>query len=74
VQFRALRLQGARTNTQLTGSVGFDMTGELTFAPVPRTVRGSKTPPSTYELRLSGPLESPTVVVQSLNVVIGKSR
>lgn len=72
-QFNDLLLQGPSANTHLTGNIGFDMTGDLTFSSAVAAGRGSKGLPSTRELRLSGPLEAPMVVLQSLSAA-AKSR
>jgi len=74
VQFRDLQLHALHSNTHLAGRIGFDMTGDLTFSPAGSAGRGEKSTASARELRLSGPLESPTVVVQSLSAAGGKPR
>jgi uncharacterized protein involved in outer membrane biogenesis len=68
-----LELQSPGAKTRLSGNVGFDMTGDLTFSPL-LAKHGGKGLPAVHELRLSGPLEAPTVVVESLSASVAKPR
>ena len=74
IRFADVQLVGTAAKTRLSGNIGFDMTGDLTFSPLVIAGRASKGLPASRELRVSGPLESPTVVVQSLSAAAGKPR
>jgi len=73
IRFEDIELQGPGARTHLSGNIGFDMTGDLTFSPI-LTKHGSKAAPAARELRLTGPLEAPTVVVESLSAAVAKPR
>jgi hypothetical protein len=57
-------LDGPRQRTQLTGTISFGMGGNLTFVPRPRSTSGTRTVSQARELRFSGQLENPAVVVR----------
>jgi hypothetical protein len=63
VSLDGFRLDGAHQRTQLSGTISFGMDGNLTFAPKPRVVPGTRTISQARELRLSGQLENPAVAV-----------
>jgi hypothetical protein len=63
VRLDGFRLDAPHQRTQLAGTISFGMDGNLTFAPRPRAVPGSRTIPQARELRLSGQLENPAVAV-----------
>jgi len=73
-RFPDVQLVAPSSKTHLSGHIGFDMTGDLTFSSMLTAGRGSKSLPSSRELRVSGPLEAPTVVVQSLSAAVAKPR
>lgn len=73
VHFQDVELVSAGAKTRLSGNIAFDMTGDLTFSPT-LARRGNKDVPAARELRLSGPLEAPKVVVESLTAAVAKSR
>lgn len=73
-RFADVQLVGLTAKTRLSGNIGFDMTGDLTFSPTIATGHANKGLPATRELRVSGPLDAPTVVVQSLSAAAGKPR
>ena len=73
LRFQDVELLSAGARTRLSGSIGFDMTGDLTFSPT-LAKRGTKGAPTPRELRLSGPLEAPTVVVESVTATATKPR
>jgi hypothetical protein len=64
LRFDAIRLEAPRARSRMAGTIGFDMESNLTFAPGARDKRGRETTHAARELRVSGPLENPTVVVQ----------
>jgi hypothetical protein len=66
-RFDAIQLDSPRQRTQLAGTLGFDMSSNLTFRVVPGGKRSIKNLPATRELSLSGPLEAPEVTVQPVN-------
>jgi hypothetical protein len=63
----AIRLEAPHARSELAGTIGFDMNGNLTFAPGARDKPGTHAIPAARELRVSGPLENPTVVVQPVS-------
>lgn len=65
--FDAIRLGPPEARTQLAGTVSFGMEANLTFEPQPRGTRGSHATSPARELRVSGPLETPRVVVQNVS-------
>jgi AsmA family/AsmA-like C-terminal region len=71
-RFQNVLLQGPTAKTHLNGSIGFDMTSDLTFSPVVAAVRGSKGLPTSHELRIRGPLDAPMVEVESLSTAVTK--
>jgi len=73
IRFADVELLGLGATTRLSGNIGFDMTGDLTFSPM-WTKHGSKVAPAARELRLTGPLEAPTLVVESLSAAAAKPR
>jgi hypothetical protein len=60
----AIELNGAHVRTRLEGIISFGTEGNLTFAPVPRALPGTRTVSQARELRLSGSLENPAATVQ----------
>jgi hypothetical protein len=67
LHFTAIRLEAPRERTQLAGSIGFDMDGALTFTPGKTEKPGKKTAAAMRELRVRGPFETPTAVVQPVS-------
>jgi AsmA family/AsmA-like C-terminal region len=63
VTLDGFRLDAPHQRTQLSGTISFGMDGNLTFAPGPRAIPGSRTLAQARELRLSGHLENPAVAV-----------
>lgn len=63
VSLGGFRLDGVHQRTQLSGTISFGMDGNLTFAPRPRVVSGTRTISQARELRLSGQLENPAAAV-----------
>jgi AsmA family/AsmA-like C-terminal region len=63
VTLDGFRLDAPHQRTQLQGTISFGMDGNLTFAPRPRAVPGTRRISQARELRLSGQLENPAVVV-----------
>jgi AsmA family/AsmA-like C-terminal region len=72
VQLDGFRLDAPHQRTQLAGTISFGMDGNLTFAPRPRAVPGTRTISQARELRVSGHLENPAVAVSP--VVAGEAR
>jgi hypothetical protein len=66
VRFEAIQLDGPQAQTQLSGTLGFDMSGQVTFLPGPPAKRGAKVVQASRGLSLSGPLETPKAVVQAV--------
>jgi uncharacterized protein involved in outer membrane biogenesis len=67
LRFTAIRLEAPHARTQLAGSIGFDMDGSLTFTPGSADKRGKKAVAAVRELRVKGPFEAPTAVVQPVS-------
>jgi hypothetical protein len=67
VRFEAIQLDGPQARTQLSGTFGFDMSGNVTFLPGAAVKRGTKVAQTSRGLSFSGPLETPTVVVQEVS-------
>jgi hypothetical protein len=67
VRFDAIQLDGPQTRTQLSGTLGFDMSGEVTFRPGAETQRGTRVTQASRGLSLSGPLETPKVAVEPVS-------
>ncbi|HKN24887.1 MAG TPA: AsmA family protein [Candidatus Acidoferrum sp.] len=63
VSLDGFRLEAPHQRTQLSGTISFGMDGNLTFAPRPRVVAGTHTVSQLRELRVSGQLDNPAVVV-----------
>ena len=68
VRFEGIQLEGPQARTQLSGMLGFDMSGQVTFLPgvVGGSKRGSKIVQASRGLSLSGPLEAPKAAVQGV--------
>jgi len=73
LRFQDVELVSGALKTRLNGNIGFDMTGNLTFSPS-SAKRGNKVVAAPHEFRLSGPLEAPTAVVESLTAAATKPR
>ncbi len=67
VRFNAIQMEAPHAETQLAGTISFGMDGNLTFKTGIQEKRGRKTIPAVRELRVSGPLENPTAVVQPVS-------
>lgn len=67
VRFPSIRLNGPQTETQVSGALGFDMSGHVTFLPGAEGKRGSKVTEASRELSLIGPLETPKAAVQTVS-------
>jgi hypothetical protein len=67
VRFDGIRLEGPQTLTQLSGTLGFDMSGAVTFRPGADNGRGAKVTEASRGLSLSGPLETPRVAVEPVS-------
>jgi len=67
LRFTAIRLEAPHARTQLAGSIGFNMDGSLTFTPGSADKRGKKAVAAVRELRVTGPFETPTAVVQPVS-------
>ena len=63
IRFEGIQLEAARAKTRLDGTIGFDLDGNFTFAPGGRGKRGAHPMLAARELRVSGPLETPTVAL-----------
>jgi hypothetical protein len=68
LRFTAIRLEAPHARTQLAGSIGFNMDGSLTFTPGSADKRGKKALAAVRELRVTGPFETPTAVVQPVSM------
>jgi hypothetical protein len=68
LRFKGIELVTSRARTQLTGTIGFNMAGNLTLTPGAMPKRGAKTVTAARALRVSGPLETPMVLVQPVGV------
>ena len=68
VRFEGIQLDGPQARTQLSGTLGFDMSGQVTFLPgvAGGNKRGSKIVQASRGLSLSGPLETPKAAVQGV--------
>jgi AsmA family/AsmA-like C-terminal region len=64
ISLDGFRLDAPHQRTQLSGTISFGMDGNLTFAPRPRATAGTHTVSQARELRFSGQLENPAVVVR----------
>jgi hypothetical protein len=69
LRFNDLQLEAPRQRTQVTGKIAFGMEGDLAFRPVIADKRGAKALLAARELNLSGPLDTPKVVVQPVAAV-----
>jgi len=67
VRFSAIQLEGPKSRTELSGTVGFDMSGNVTFQPGPDSKHGTKIAEASRGLSLSGPLETPRAAVQPVS-------
>jgi hypothetical protein len=67
VRFSAIQLEGPKSRTALSGTVGFDMSGNVTFQPGADNKRGTKMTEASRGLSLSGPLETPRAAVQPVS-------
>jgi hypothetical protein len=67
VRFEAIQLDGPQARTQLSGTLGFDMNGRVTFLPGGDVKRGTKAAQVSRGLSLSGPLETPKAAVQTVS-------
>ena len=67
VRFSAIQLEGPKSRTELSGTVGFDMSGNVTFQPGADGKHGTKIAEDSRGLSLSGPLETPRVAVQPVS-------
>ena len=67
LRFAAIQLDGPQVRTQLSGALGFDMSGEVTFLPDGEGKRGAKMAQASRGLSLSGPLETPKVIVEPVS-------
>ena len=73
LRFQDVQLVSADSRTRLSGNIGFDMTGDLTFSPT-LVKRGGKGSPAPHEFRLRGPLEAPTAAMESLSADAARLR
>ena len=64
LRFKTIQLTAPHARTQLSGTLGFDMSGNLTFLPGIAEERGTKLASAGREFSLRGPLEMPKVTVQ----------
>lgn len=67
VRFDAIELEGPQTRTQLSGTLGFDMSGEVTFRPGAENQHGTRVTQASRGFSLSGPLETPKVAVEPVS-------
>jgi AsmA family/AsmA-like C-terminal region len=67
VRFSAIQLEGSKSRTELSGTVGFDMSGKVTFQPGADSKHGTKIAQASRGLSLSGPLETPRAAVQPVS-------
>lgn len=67
VRFAAIQLEGPQARTQLSGTLGFDMSGEVTFRPGTDSKHGIKMAQTSRGLSLSGPLETPKAAVEPVS-------
>lgn len=65
LRLNAVSLDAPRRRTQLSGSIGFDMSGNLLFRPLAAGKRKAKKT-AAYQFSLSGPLDAPRAAVQPL--------
>ncbi|HYA62197.1 MAG TPA: AsmA family protein [Candidatus Sulfotelmatobacter sp.] len=72
LRFNAVRLAAPHARTQLSGTLGFDMSGNLTFLPSIADKHGAKIVPAGREFSLSGPLETPKVTVQPVTAAANR--
>lgn len=72
VRFEGVRLEAAHARTQLSGTVGFDMTGNLTFLPENGGRSSTKVVPAARGFSLSGPLETPKAAVQPATIAANR--
>jgi uncharacterized protein involved in outer membrane biogenesis len=63
VRFDRIQLDGPQAHTQLTGTLGFDMSGEVNFLPGTASKRGTKIAQASRGFSLTGPLETPKAVI-----------
>jgi hypothetical protein len=67
VRFSAIQLEGQKSRTELSGTVGFDMSGNVRFQPGADNKHGTKIAEASRGLSLSGPLETPRAAVQPVS-------
>lgn len=67
VRFPSIQLEGPQTRTELSGTLGFDMNGNVTFQPGSGGKHGTKIAQASRGLSLSGPLETPKVAVEPVS-------
>ena len=67
VRFDAIHLEGPQARTQLSGTLGFDMSGDVTFRPGTDNIRGTKVTQASRGLSFTGPLETPKVAVEPVS-------
>jgi hypothetical protein len=72
LRFNAVRLAAPHARTQLSGTLGFDMSGNLTFLPSSGDKHGAKLVPVAREFSLSGSLETPKVTVQPVTAAANR--
>ena len=68
VRFDGVRLEGGHGRIELLGTVGFDLSGDLSFLPEIGDRRSVKIAPGAREFSLSGPLETPKAIVRPATV------
>ena len=66
VRFEGIRLQGPQARTELSGTLGFDMSGNVTFQPGSEG-KHPKMAQASRGFSLSGPLETPKAAVQPIS-------
>jgi hypothetical protein len=75
LNLESVKLEAPHGTNELTGRIGFGQDGKLTFTPATPGNRSPRTPPAGRTLQVSGPLDTPVVVVEPVSALgVGPGR
>jgi hypothetical protein len=75
LNLESVKLVASHGTNELTGRIGFGQDGKLTFTPAIPENRNLRTPPAGRTLHVSGPLDTPVVVVEPVSALgVGPGR
>jgi hypothetical protein len=75
VALDSIKLDTPHGKTELTGTIGFGQDGKLTFTPaLPENRTPPRNVPARRTLQVSGPLDTPVVVVEPISIVAAPVR